>query len=128
MPRTRSDLNGYLLRTPRTATVYLVDQGKKRRIPDRETFNNLFRGWGTIVEDIDLAEIVTGPTISRGAVLARGDGDRTVYLVDGKSKRAIANPATMDWYHFRWPSKARGTIVPKIVLDGIPRGPMIRKR
>ncbi|PQO35827.1 hypothetical protein C5Y96_09265 [Blastopirellula marina] len=121
MPELRPDLNGVRVKLPNQPHIYLIDEGKKRHIPDPPTYNSLFRSWEGIVEDLDVNDIETGTTITPGSVIATGDATPHVYLIDGRSKRHIVSPAVMDKYHFRWPTQP----VPQAVIDGIPTGAAI---
>lgn len=118
----RPDLNGVRMKSPDNPMVYMVDQGKKRWIPNPSTYNNLFRDWTSIVVDIDVNEVPTGPQISDGAILARAGGTAPVYLVDQGMKRWIISPATMDKYDFDW---GKIKVVEPIVLGALPSGPDI---
>jgi hypothetical protein len=118
----RPDLNGIRMTLPGPSTVWLIDRGYKRGIPNPETYNNLFRDWNGIVVSIDVNEIPSGPNITNGAILATRPGPGTVYLIDNGVKRGILNPAVMDKYHFAWNRIYR---VPQIVLDSIPDGDII---
>jgi hypothetical protein len=78
----RPDLSGLRLKAPNNPAVYVVDpQGFLRWIPDPATYNNLFRDWNSIVIDVDLVNIATGPALTSGAVLGQGSGEAAVYLV-----------------------------------------------
>jgi len=119
-PRPR--LNGIRVTLPGPSTVWLIDRGYKRAIPNSETYNNLFRDWKGIVVDIDVDDIPSGPDISNGAVLATVHGPGTVFLIDNGRKRGIASPAAMNKYHFAWNRIYR---VPRILLASIPDGDVI---
>ena len=120
MPEQRPDLNGMRVKQPNQDHIYLIDEGKKRHIPDPTTYNNLFRSW-EYFEDLDVNDIETGTSITPGAVLVSGDATPHVYLIDGGCKRHVTSPAVMDKYHFRWPTQP----VPQAVIDAIPTGPAI---
>jgi hypothetical protein len=115
----RLDLNGLRVKLPGRPEIYLIDQGYRRWIPNPATFNNLFRNWNGIVEEISITSIPQGQNISSGAVLARAYGTAPVYLVDRGLKRWITSPAAMDRYNFSWD---RIYQVPNILLDSIPTG------
>lgn len=100
-------------------TVYLIDEGRKRLIPDHETYNTLFMDWGGIVQNLRLEEIETGPPLSAGAALVQAEGQTAVWLIDcGRKRRVDGRPETMDKYRFKWPPAK----VPPIMLDCIPTG------
>ncbi|MFC5475393.1 hypothetical protein [Paraherbaspirillum soli] len=118
----RKDLDGLRVQLPGNPAVYLVDAGRKRHIPDPATYNNLFRDWNGILQDIAINEIDTGTPISVGAVLAQGFGDPAVYLIDNGIKRHIGSPATMDRYNFAWDKIQH---VAPILISSIETGPAI---
>jgi hypothetical protein len=115
----RPDLNGLRVKLPGRPEIYLVDQGYRRWIPNPTTFNNLFRNWNGIVEEISITSIPQGQNISSGAILARAYGTAPVYLVDQGLKRWITSPAAMDRYNFAW---GRIYELPAISLNAIPTG------
>lgn len=115
----RPDLNGLRVKLPGRPEIYLIDQGYRRWIPNPATFNNLFRNWNGIVEEISITSIPTSQNISSGAILARAYGTAPVYLVDQGLKRWITSPAAMDRYNFSW---ERVYEVPSILLNSIPSG------
>ena len=79
------------------------------------------RSW-RIDADPNANDVNSGTDITNGAVLAQGQGDAAVWLVDNGVKRHIANPATMDKYNFNWGSINHAPIV---LLNFIPNGPEI---
>jgi len=118
----RPDLNGLRVQLPGDPAIYLMDGGKKRHIPDPPTYNNLFRDWNGVIQEIDVGTIDVGTPISVGAVLAAGFGDAAIYLIDQGVKRHIGNPATMDRYYFGWNKVFH---VPPIIIAAVPFGPTI---
>ena len=118
----RNDLNGMRLRLPNKPEIYLMDEGKRRWIPDPPTYNGLFRDWNGVFPDIDIDEIDLGTQITHGALLIRGLASPKVYLFDQNKKRHVTSPAVMDKYYFDW-----GKIHPidQAVVDGIANGPDI---
>src|SRR5580704_9916094 len=108
----RPDLNGLRVQEPGHPEIYLIDEGRKRHIPDPPTFDALFRNWDGINQDLHIDEIDTGFPISSGAVLALGKADPSVYLVDRGVKRHVTSPPVMDKYNFRWPA----TRIDQIIL------------
>lgn len=123
----RPDLNGLRLILPGTAPVYLVDMGEKRWIPNPQVYNQLFRDWNGIIQDIDILEITTGTTIPVTAILFRCFNSPKVFLLDGEPphqiKRWITSPAVMDRYNFDW-NKIHVFNVPLEALN-YPDGPDI---
>ncbi|MDZ4871056.1 MAG: hypothetical protein CLLPBCKN_000444 [Chroococcidiopsis cubana SAG 39.79] len=120
----RPQLNGRLIRLNEDSPpIYLVDEGRKRHVPNPQTFDNLFRDWDRLDNVPDLNEIDDGTAISNGAILARAINTAPVYLIDNGVKRHIASPETMDKYYFSW-EEIRG--VDQIMLDNIPSGAQIQ--
>ena len=117
----RPDLNGLRVQEPGHPEIYLIDEGRKRHIPNPATFDRLFRNWDGIQQDLHLDEIDTGVPISDGAVLALGKSDLAVYLIDQGQKRHVTRPAVMDKYNLRWPTIP----VDQILLNSIPTGNQI---
>ncbi|HQU42858.1 MAG TPA: hypothetical protein PK867_08595 [Pirellulales bacterium] len=106
-------------RTQGEDAVYLIDEGRKRLIPDHETYDTLFMDWGGIVQNLRLDEIEAGPPVSSGAVLARAAGQSAVWLIgSGHKRRVDGHPETMDKYRFKLPPVK----LPAIVLECIPVG------
>ena len=115
----RPDLNGLRFQEPGQVAIYLIDgEGQKRHIPDPPTYDALFRTWEGVQQNVPLSEVDLGVTITPGAVLAMGKARPEVYLIDHGQKRHVVNPASMDKYHFRWPT----TEIDQIILDSIPSG------
>jgi hypothetical protein len=114
----RPDLNGLRVQEPGHAEIYLIDEGRKRHIPNPPTYDDLFRNWEGVQPDLHLDEIDTGAAISDGAILAFGKSSPAVYLVDRGHKRHVTSPGVMDKYYFYWPT----TRVDQILLDSIPDG------
>ncbi len=115
----RPELNGVRVRKHGQQDVYLIDEGKKRLIPDRETYDTLFMDWGAIEQKIDLDEIETGLPISSGAVLVQAEGQPAVWLIEnGQKRRLEGHRETVDKYYFKWPPVK----VPAILIDHMPTG------
>ena len=115
----RVDLDGLRMQIPGEPAIYLIDNGFRRHIPDPDTYNNLFRNWDNIVQDVNLNEIDEGIPISVGAILARAIDQAPVFLIDARSKRHVGSPAVMDRYQFNWD---KISVVPHILLDSIATG------
>lgn len=119
----RPDFNGLRMKHPARPEVYLIDNGQKRWIPNPGTYTNLFGSWDGIYIYPEIDSVDTGPTISAGASLIRGDQSPQVYLVDNGVKRWIINPDVFNKYFFDW-NKVR--VVPQIVIDFVPAGSNIQ--
>jgi len=121
VPTLQPELNGVKARTHdgNVESLYLIDEGRKRLIPDHETYDRLFMDWGGIVQNLQLDEIETGPPISSGAALVQAEGQTAVWLIESGHKRRVdGHPEVMEKYRFRWPPAK----VPPVVLDCIPTG------
>jgi hypothetical protein len=95
-PELRPDLNGSRLRAPGQATVYLIDRGFRRAVPDVATYEALFRNWDWIIDDIDPETIRLGDPLGQGTSLIRLPGKPAVYFVDGSTRRRVAGPQVME--------------------------------
>jgi hypothetical protein len=103
-----------------TGSVYLVDFGFKRLIPDPATYKALFRDWTGIVDQLNLDELPDGPMLSIGAALVRGkNAPTTIFLIDRGMKRAIADEAAFERYAF---NAKKIMEVPDILLEMVPSG------
>ena len=119
----RPDLAGVRIKSPNQPQVYLIDDdGTRRWIPDPPTYNNLFRNWDGIIQDINTNEIEEGPSITSGAILARGFNTPQVYLISNGHKRWVVSPEAMDKFYFSWDAVKED---PLILLDSIASGPNI---
>lgn len=102
----RPDINGLRLAVPLAAPVYLLDMGKRRWIPNPTVYNQLFKDWNGIVQDIDTNEIEKGTPIPETAILFRCIDSPKVFLLDGvaphQTKRWITSPDVMNRYNFNW--------------------------
>src|SRR3954471_14237680 len=99
---TRPDLNGTRVRAPGTATVYLIDNGFRRAVPNIPAYEALFRDWECIVEDLDVEAIRLGDPLGDSAGLVKSGETSGVYFIDGTTRRHVANPQVMDKYRFAW--------------------------
>ncbi|MCZ7384968.1 MAG: hypothetical protein O8C63_09505 [Candidatus Methanoperedens sp.] len=102
----RKDLNGLRVRLPGSAPIYLIDEGKKRHIPNPQVYNELFSTWEGVIDDIDIDEITTGVSIPETATLFKCIDSPKVFLLDGVApnqvKRHIFSPDVMNRYKFNW--------------------------
>jgi hypothetical protein len=115
----RPDLDGLRVKTPGQPEIYLMDEGYRRWIPNPTTYNNLFRDWNGIQEDVAVGEIPLGTPLADGSVLAMGSGNGAVYLAEAGVKRWITSPAAMDKYYFNW---NRIYVIPSILIRNNPDG------
>ncbi|MFE3644776.1 hypothetical protein ACFXOM_28010 [Streptomyces sp. NPDC059169] len=121
-PRVRPDLNGLRIKDISGPAIYLVLDGKRRHVPNPETYNNLFRDWNGIQHVVDAAAIDNGDPLSDGAFLGKAPNAPEVYLVSNGVKRWITSPAAMDKYHFAW---NRIASISPVALHAIPTGASI---
>jgi hypothetical protein len=125
-PIERKDLNGLIVKKPKSSKMYLIDLGKKRLISP-EVFNALFERDLKIYEDLDIPFIKDGRPIPEESFMFRCQDSPKIFLVDGtepdRVKRHIVNPAVMERYGFNW----QRVQVFNVPLDGIgwPDGPPI---
>jgi hypothetical protein len=122
-PELRPDLNGSRLRAPGQATVYLIDKGFRRAVPNVPTYEALFRDWECIVEDIDPETIRLGDPLEETASLIRLAGHPGVYFLDGTTRRHVASPQVMDKYRLAW-ERVREVTVDEMMKW--PEGPKLR--
>ncbi|SFI44104.1 hypothetical protein SAMN04515618_12434 [Collimonas sp. OK307] len=102
--------------------IYLVKNGQLQWIPDPTTYNNLFVSWnGVVVSDYLINNIPHGPTLTTGAILAKGSS-ATVYLITNNQKQGIPDMATFNKFYFN--SKTIVTL-PQIVIDFLLTGPNV---
>jgi hypothetical protein len=120
---TRPDLNGTRVRAPGTATVYLIDNGFRRAVPNIPAYEALFRDWACIVEDLDVEDIRLGDPLGDAAGLIKSGEASGVYFIDGTTRRQVANPQVMDKYRFAW-ERVRDVSCEE--LRRLPEGPKLR--
>lgn len=120
----RKDLDGLLLQKPGDPAICLIDQGKKRRVADPPTLVALFGASPTIIQDVNLNDIDSGPDVAENSCLAKPAGGTAIYLIDVAegTKRHIDTPDTMIRYQFN-----KGTLnsVPPGLIQVAPNGPTI---
>ena len=122
-PELRPELNGSRLRAPGQATVYLIDKGFKRAVPNVSVYEALFRDWECIIDDIDPETIRPGDPLGEATSLMKLAGQPAVYFIDGTTRRHVANPQVMDKYRFAW---ERVREVTADELNKWPDGPKLR--
>jgi len=113
------------MKSPESPDVYLIDQGKRRRVPNPTTMNNLFPDWTSIVESTDTDTILLGSDLDDGAVLFTDederiiDGWRTTYLIDGLKKRRIVSKDIFVKFNFNLNNIQA---YPSLLVEAIPEG------
>ncbi len=116
----RGDLVGRRLRRPGQHRVYLVDPaGYRRRVPDDEVYNRVFRDWSGIAEDIDLDDVPSRPPLTSATMLVRGDASSAAFLLDQGRKRLVTSSASMKKY---WFDTERVHVVRQVLIDHFPVG------
>lgn len=97
MAERRTDLNGR--RFVYDGSIWFIDRGQRRRVPDPDTLRRLFANPDNQTDDPHLNLVEPGPDIDGEAVVV-SDGRKTYFVDDGK-KRWITSPAAMSKYGFR---------------------------
>lgn len=118
--------NGSCIKTKDNDAVYLVMDGKKKHVPNPDTYNNLFKNWNQINDGGKLEKIwnkivdsiPTGEAITDGAILIKDESD-PVYLLTNKKKYWITDPDQFNNCNFDWNKIKK---YPTIVIDAIERG------
>jgi hypothetical protein len=111
-----------------TPTIYLMQAGAKRAVPDWETY--VFMGYGNVpsnrVTDADLNAIPAGPALPsrRNGTLLQG-GTAAIYLMENGSKRVIP-----DWntYLAMGFGNRQATRITDADLNAIPTGAALPRR
>jgi hypothetical protein len=80
--------------------LYLIDQGRKRRIADWATNVSLFGGGDGVQSVANLDDVEAGPDIATGTRLIKGDRRPEIYLHDADRKRRIVDDNTLKYYGF----------------------------
>jgi hypothetical protein len=122
-PELRPDLNGSRLRATGQPTVYVIDKGFKRAVPNVPVYEALFRDWDCIIDDIDPEMIRLGDPLGEASSLVGLAGQPAVYFVDGTTRRHVASPQVMDKYRFAW---ERVREVTAEEMNKWPEGPKLR--
>jgi hypothetical protein len=112
-------LAGRRLMSSGGSDIYLVDnEGYRRHIADRATYNRLFRDFRGIIET-KVDPIAAGPPLGPGTVLVRGFHSKEIYVIDQGYKRLVSGPDVMDKYWFDW---QRVSPIDEAVLESIVSG------
>ncbi|GAA2873410.1 hypothetical protein Acy02nite_31130 [Actinoplanes cyaneus] len=120
----REDLSGQRLRSPGSASIYLVDpEGYARAFPDIATYTRFYEDTDGVEVNDDLDDISRGPAFSRDAYLLRVVGEDGIYVVSDGVRRGIASWRVLERYGFD-PDRARP--VTRDRADEIPEGPAWR--
>ena len=123
-PEPHPELNGYLVKLPKTDPIYLIIDGKKCHVPNPETFNNLFLGSAHVEENSLLRLVSDGQSLETGAMLIKANGNPTYYLLTNGKKRKIHNPDVLNQYQFL----ASFSSFPPIVVNSITNGDDVPRR
>jgi hypothetical protein len=125
--------DGTLLRAKGTTPIYVIEKGKKRWIPNVETFEAKGFRFAAIKEiepdhlgKIPLGDplilpkpIVRSPSDVKEGMLIRAKGTVAVYVVKNGKKSWIPNPQTFEALGYKW---NRIMDLEKNILDKIPLG------
>lgn len=115
------EMNGYLLRMPGSAHIYLVMDGKRRRIAGTDVLDRLFLSTCTIWENPYLPVIDEGPPLA-DAYLVKGLSSSAISMfVDGKL-RYIASMSIASKYCL---DTSKALVVPDSLLIYVPKGPLL---
>lgn len=131
-----SGKNGSLLQAEGDPRVYIMENGKRRHIPDPATFNlmNLRPEMIIVVSSQDLERIPAGSQIPSGLqanaslvekALYQVDGNPTVYIVYGNTLRGIPDPETLTHMGYNFSQVKR---VSTQNLNMLPKGPNMPSR
>jgi len=112
---------GSRVRTPAGA-VYLMIDGRLRHIPDRPTYDRLFREWGGFTEIPKAEAYPMGDGFDPGASLIRDAATGKTYLLADGKRRWIIGPHVFDRYGFAWSGV---TDLPSEKVEQIPEGPPV---
>lgn len=116
---TVEEMNGYLFRMPGSPNIYLVMDGKRRRIAGTDLLDRLFLSTCTIWENPYSAIIEEGLPLA-DAYLVKGLPSSAISMfVDGKI-RYIASMAIVSKYCF---DTSKALAVPDSLLIYVPKGP-----
>ncbi|MFI1800282.1 hypothetical protein ACH427_23425 [Streptomyces sp. NPDC020379] len=119
LSRPHPELNGKRVKGINGPAIYLILDGKRRWIPNPDTYNNLFRGWDGIQSVVDINSIDDGGQLSDGAILGKSPNAPQVYLISNGVKRWITSPAAMDKYDFAW---NKIVVLSPVAIGSIPTG------
>ncbi|MBU1939122.1 hypothetical protein KKA04_05335, partial [Patescibacteria group bacterium] len=116
IPKVRWHPDGTLIKSPVSCKAYVLENGKKRHIPDPSTFTAWRYDWGKVitVSTEELNGYPTGIDISpppSGYPCIRQVGTRVFLIKDGK-KHHILSPRVFDSWGYEWSeNKVVGSIV-----------------
>lgn len=120
--------NGSCLQVEGHDEVYIVMSGKKRHIPNKDTYNGIFLNWNKIIKITGKAgpiwkavvdSIPNGDALTSGALLIKSKTSDPVYLLTNNKKYYVNNPAEFNSCNFDW---NKISSYPQIVIDAIPEG------
>jgi hypothetical protein len=124
---------GSLLRAKGTTPIYVIEKGKKRWIPNLETFEAKGFRFAAIkeIEPDQLAKIPSGdplvlpkpiirsPSDVKEGMLIRASGSAPVYVIKNGKKSWIPNPQTFEALGYKWNQVVD---LKKNIFDKIPLG------
>ena len=126
-PRPFPEYNGKLFSSPQ-GTIYLIDEGCKRGFTNWKTFDRVFKPERVWEEEAFLDAVQDGLIMPNDAIVVHDM--HTWFLIDRDSsgkiiKRGIPSMDVVNKYQLRTPSAEKHTIVPRVVLQGLPDGPIL---
>jgi hypothetical protein len=92
---------GARVRDPR-GDVYLMIDGRLRHVPDRATYDRIFREWGGFTDVPNASAYPVGEPLGGDASLLRDPATGKVYLLVDGTRRWIVGPHVFDRYGFGW--------------------------
>ena len=111
-------MNGQLLKSPGKDTVFWIDHGHRRAVPNLKVLDRLFIE-RKLRESEKADEIPAGPHVPEDAKLVKSKKEPTIFMLDGGRKRAITSESAAKKYNF---NLQKVKIVDKAVLGSVPLG------
>lgn len=101
---TGSYIDGTLIKASNSATVYLLDNGQRRPIPNREVFVSQFRWKDIVVVGSSVAALYPpGERVGfRPGVLVKSRYNPSVYVITDSEKRGITSARVFRMFGYSW--------------------------
>ncbi len=112
------DMDGYLVKMPGSYALYVIMDGKRRRIQSPEVQNRVFQRTCSFYESPFVSLIDLDADFADAHLIAANPSGALYLFVDGQL-RHIASPATVGKYCF---DPGKSVAIPDVVLASIPRG------
>ena len=113
-----------MYRNPKNGAVYVHINGELRHLPNPPTADQLIPDWGKRFKNLPSVHFnskTIGEPLRDNSMLIKGDKTGAVYLLSNKAQH-IANPETFNAFGFSW---GKIKIFPQIIVDALPKGPLI---